>query len=192
MKVLSILGSPRKKGTSSRIAKSFTTVAEQNGAEVQEFYLNGMNYKGCQGCEKCHSKDDKCILKDDLTPVLDGMREADIIVYSTPVYYLDVSGQFKTFLDRTWSHIDYQPEKTNPYISRLPEGKTVIFVVTQADVEENQRDVVERQQLLADLYGYDFKVIRAAGLSMGSPDEDVSTFEAEATKLAQELIPINS
>lgn len=187
MKVISVLGSPREKGTSIRIAQAFTDVAKQKGAKVEEFYLNRMNYKGCQGCEKCHTKQDHCILKDDLALALDAMREADVAVFSSPVYYGEISGQLKTFIDRTWSHVAVDYENENPYTSRLPKGKTAVFVLTQSNPEDKHGEVVERYQKLFGLYGYDLKVIRATSLMTGRPDADVSAAQAEAVKIAEVL-----
>jgi multimeric flavodoxin WrbA len=185
MKVLNILGSPRRKGTSSRIAQAFTDRIEKNGGEVNSFHLNELTYRGCQGCETCHTKKDSCVLRDDLTPVLEAMRTADVIVFSTPVYYGDVSGQFKMFFDRTWSHVAVNYESDSPYASRIPEGKTALFILTQGDVEDRHGDVVERYRSFCDLYGLDTKVIRATGLE--GPDSDVSEAQARAAKLADEL-----
>lgn len=187
MKIINILGSPRKKGTSARIAQAFTDTMEKKGVPVEHFYLNGMSYKGCQGCETCHTKQDKCILKDDLTTVLDAMRTADVTVFSSPVYYGDISGQLKSFIDRTWSHVAIDHASENPYSSRLPEGKTAVFILTQGDVEDNHGDIVERYRFIFESYGYDLKVIRATSLMTGRPDADVSKAQKEAAKLAEML-----
>ncbi len=187
-KVLSILGSPRKKGTSARIAKSFTDTVENLGAEVEEYYLNGMNYKGCQGCEQCHSKLDHCVLKDDLKNVLDGMHSADIILFSTPVYYGDTSGQFKQFFDRTWSLVNYDPQADPIASSRLPKGKTAIFILSQGDVAQRHQDIIVRYKPFFDLYGFDLKIIRATGLFSGEPDADVSLAQNEAINYSKSLI----
>ncbi|WP_415716258.1 flavodoxin family protein [Maridesulfovibrio sp.] len=188
MKVASILGSPRKKGTSARIAQAFTDFMTEKGAEVVEYYLNGMSYKGCQGCEVCHSKQDCCVLKDDLTPALDSMREVDVLVLSTPVYYGDISGQFKMLIDRTWSHVDVDYNKADPYSSRIPEGKTAILILTQGETEDRHRDVIERYSVYLNLYGFDLKVVRATSLASGMPDGDVSAAQAEVVSIANELI----
>jgi multimeric flavodoxin WrbA len=187
MKVISILGSPRKNGTSARVAKAFTDVAAAKGADVKEYYLNGMDYRGCQGCEKCHTKLDKCVLKDDLTPLLDEMHTADVLVYSSPVYYLDTSGQFKTFFDRTWSHVHVDYSKAEFYTSRLPAGKKAVFILTQADAEEKQKHIVDRYSMFMDIYGLECTFVRGTGLPMTGPDVDVSDAQAEAVKIAESL-----
>ena len=116
------------------------------------------------------------------------VRAADVAVFSNPVYYGDVSGQFKMFFDRTWSHVDVDYAQESPYSSRIPKGKTAIFILTQGDVASKHEDVIERYKMALELYGYDFKVIRAASLMSGRPDEDVSAAQAEAVKLAQSLM----
>ena len=52
----------------------------------------------------CKTKLDRCILEDDLTRVLDAVREADVLLLASPVYYGDLSSQMKSFIDRTYSY----------------------------------------------------------------------------------------
>lgn len=130
MKITCILGSPRKKGSSAAIAGSFTHVAERLGAQSETFVLNELNFRGCQACSACKGKLDTCAIKDDLTPVLESMRTADIIVAATPVYSGYASGQFKCFMDRCYSLL--APDfLTNPNPSRLPPGKKAVVITTQ-------------------------------------------------------------
>lgn len=187
MKIINILGSPRKKGTSARIARAFTDVAEAKGAEVTDYYLNGMTFKGCQACDQCHSKMERCILKDDLAPVLDDTHDADVIVMSSPVYYSDVSSQFKAYFDRTYSHLNMD-NTTGAISTRLKKGKTAIFILSQGDVAERHTDIPERYQQYFDLHGFDAKVIRAVGNLSGRADEDVSGSQDEAARLAEAVM----
>ena len=185
MKVVSILGSPRKNGTSARIAASFMDVARQSGAETKTHFLSGMKYGGCLGCNACKEKSERCVQKDDLTEVLGDLEDADVAVFAVPVYYWDVSGQFKCFFDRTWSLVkpDYI---TNPEPSRLAPGKRAVLILTQGDVEERHGDVAKRYGHFLRMYGYRLDVIRAAGLGMEA-DADVSECAARARELASEI-----
>ena len=192
MKVVNIIGSPRKNGTSSRIAQSFTDEAEKLGAEIENYYLNGMKYRGCQGCEQCHSKSDKCILKDDLKDVLEAMHSSDVAIFSSPVYYGDVSGQFKMFFDRTWSLVNVNYQNEIPFSTRLKKGKTAIFLLSQGDYKEKHKDIVERYSHYFELYGYELKVIRATGLMSGDPAADVSESQTEMIDLAKSLFETTS
>ncbi|WP_066858113.1 flavodoxin family protein [Halodesulfovibrio spirochaetisodalis] len=191
MKVISVLGSPRKKGTSNRIAQSFTDTAERLGATVDTFYLNALTYKGCQACEQCHSTKTHCIVKDDVTAILDGMKEADIAVFTSPVYYGDVSGQFKMFFDRTWSLVDVDFSKPSPFAGRLSQGKTAIFILSQGDSDDTYHEVITRYTDALKLYGYSVKILRATSQN-GSPDNDVSDIQSAAVTLAEQLIHTSS
>ena len=126
MKIVCLLGSPREKGNSATIANRFCDTAEKLGAEVSTFALNKLEYRGCQGCMACKTKLDKCILEDDLTEVLEAVRETDVLVLATPVYFWDVSSQLKAFIDRTFSYLvpDFL---TNPNRSRLASGEETGF-----------------------------------------------------------------
>jgi multimeric flavodoxin WrbA len=97
MKIVSLLGSPRVNGNSAMIARRFCETAEKHGAEVTTYVLNDLQYRGCQGCFLCKTKLDRCALKDDLTAVLDAIRETDVVVLASPVYFWDISSQMKTY-----------------------------------------------------------------------------------------------
>lgn len=103
MKVVCLLGSPKPKGNSAFLAERFCSAAEARGAGVETFSLNQLNYRGCQACMACKTKHDRCVLKDDLEPVLDAVRQTDALVLATPVYYGEVTSQMKGFIDRTFS-----------------------------------------------------------------------------------------
>jgi multimeric flavodoxin WrbA len=144
MKISCLIGSPRKNSNSAAIAARFTETAASLGAKVDTVVLNSLIYRGCQGCMGCKTASDKCILKDDLAGVLESLKEADIIVMALPVYCSDVPGQFKCFLDRTYSYMkpDYL-SNSNP--SRVPAGKKLVFILTQgAPVEDMFADIPQR------------------------------------------------
>ncbi len=134
MKTLCLLGSPKVRGNSAVLAARYCETAEKLGSQVQTFILNKLSYSGCQGCRTCKAKSDRCVLKDDLTDVLEAVREADVLVMATPVYFGDVSSQLKGFIDRTVSYV--ADDDTNPYASRLSPGKTLVFIQTQGDSDE--------------------------------------------------------
>ena len=186
MKVVAVLGSPRTNGASNRIAQRFMEIAKDLNSDTKTHYLNGMKYVGCQGCGACKSKSEQCVQKDDLTEVLNDLIEADVAVFATPVYYSDVSGQFKCFFDRTWSFVkpDY---RTNPKPCRLAPGKKAVLVVTQGDVADKHRDVIERYFSFLTLYGYEVSVIRATECGM-APDVDIDNYIDKAGHLAAQIV----
>ena len=154
MEMVCLYGSPRKKGNSAAIADRFCETAEKQGAKIQRYVLNKLDFRGCQGCMTCKTKLDKCVLKDELAPVLDAIREADVLVMATPVYFAGVTGQLKCFLDRTFSFLnpDFHPHPATA--SRLTPGKKMVFIVTQGDPEENNfKDIYPLYDGIFKFYG---------------------------------------
>jgi multimeric flavodoxin WrbA len=185
MKIVVVLGSPRPQGNSSTLTRSFLKAAGERGAEITEYFLNQMNFKGCQGCGGCKTKSQTCILEDDLTPVLQAVRDADLLLLASPVYFGDLSGQLKCFFDRTYSCI-------NPDFSmRMPPGKTAVIVLTQANPDpDNFNDIFPRYERWLKIYGCDpIRLLREVGVR--DPGEVASQAPAldAAAALARELVP---
>ena len=168
MKVLTILGSPRVDGNSTKLAKVFNETATDFGAEVSSVTLNKLSFRGCQACDACKTVSDRCVVKDDLLPVLESVERADILVLATPVYFSDISAQMKGFVDRCYSFL--APYETVPEKSRLPEGKQMIFIVTQNWPDENVfNDVFPRYDMMFNAIGFHGnRCIR--GCSLGKKD----------------------
>jgi len=164
MKAIAVLGSPRKLGNSSLLAKRFLQKAEIKGAAAQSFFLEEMNYKGCKACGACKKTSDRCVIKDDVSEVLEEMFSADVIVFAMPNYFADLSGQFKLFLDRTYSLL--APDfLTSDSKSRLPAGKHLVFIITQGAPESAFKSIPEKYAHLKSYYNLaGFHVIRGCGL----------------------------
>lgn len=187
MKIVNILGSPRKNGTSSRIAHAFTETAVGYGATVTDYQLNLMHFRGCQGCEGCHTRSDRCVLLDDVTPLLEEMYTADIVVFSSPIYFGDTCGQFKSFYDRMWSLINTDQANDAENSSRLPPGKSAVLILTHVERAGVYNDVVERYTTYLELYGFEVHSITAGGLPLQS-NSDIDEHLGVANGLARELI----
>lgn len=124
MKVIGIVGSPRKNGNTNAVVQQVLEGAAEAGAETRNFILNEMNYKGCQACNYCKVHE-KCKLEDDLAELYEEMTASDGVVFGAPIYFAQFSGQMRLFLDRCYSLV-------NPdYSSRLPAGKKVVIVGAQ-------------------------------------------------------------
>ena len=188
MKIISVLGSPNPDGSSARIAKYFLKIAEENGAFVEQFALNKMNYRDCQGCKACKTLAESCVLKDDLTKTLESINDADILLLSTPVYVLDIPGQVKSFIDRCFSFVkpDFTPLTDS---SRLAKGKKLVFIQTQGGAENMFRDVHTRYEAAFKRIGFtDSYVIRACSVLQ---DEDITRrieIIDQAGELARKLV----
>lgn len=103
MKVMGINGSARKDGNTSMLIQRVFDELEAEGIETQLVNLGPNSVNGCIACMKCFkNKDGHCIqTKDPLNDWLDEMKSADGIILGTPVYFAEISGQIKCFMDRT-------------------------------------------------------------------------------------------
>ncbi len=103
-KIVILNGSPRKKGNTSTLIKAFTQGAESTSHTVTEFFLNSMNIRGCKGCFGGHSgRDCPCVQRDDMDKIYPAVRECDVIVLASPLYYWNMSGQIRTAVDRLFA-----------------------------------------------------------------------------------------
>ena len=187
MKITCLMGSPRTSGNSAQVARRFLAVAEELGAEVRTFVLNQMNYQGCQGCMACKTKLDHCVLEDDLTEVLEAVRETDVLVMATPVYYLDVTSQMKAFIDRTYSYV--KPNYlTDPNSSRLDKGKKMVWIQTQQGPEGSYGEVFQRYDFFFKFYGFEeSRFIQVCGVGQSGGLENRPEVFEKAESVAREI-----
>lgn len=99
-KVLLIKTSARKNSNSNILAERFAEGAREAGNEVEVINLPDYQINSCLGCYACE-KMDHCIQKDDMNQLLEKLGQSEVVCFSTPVYFYGMSGQMKTFLDRT-------------------------------------------------------------------------------------------
>ena len=163
MKVIAINGSPRKNGNTATMLQEVLDGAAGKGAETRMIHLNDLDMKGCQGCLACRENLGKCAYKDDFQHVLKEMSECDAVVFGSPIYVFNITGQFKCFLDRCYCFIDHNEE--GEYISVMPKGKKFALVTSQGDENRDAyKHVIEYlQMLLSFLSGSSIEVITQAG-----------------------------
>lgn len=189
MKIVCLLGSPRKNGNSATVAARLMGKAAELGAEVESVYLNGLDYQGCQACYACKNGAEICVLKDDLAPVLEKVREADALVLASAVYYGDVTAQLKAFIDRTFCYL--KPEYyARPDCSRLEAGKGMAMILIQGHPDENSfSDIFNRYDFFFNWYGYrPGHLLRGLGISERSDVTKRDYLMEGAERLAQQLV----
>ena len=97
--ILVISTSLRPRSNSDILTERLVAGARDAGHQVEEISLKGKELKYCIGCLACQ-KTQRCVQKDDALWIADKMKDADTLVFSTPIYYYEMSGQMKTLLDR--------------------------------------------------------------------------------------------
>jgi len=103
--ILVISTSLRADSNSEALADAFLQGAREAGHHAEKISLRGKSIAFCQGCFGC-LKTGECVIKDDAVEIVRQMHDADTIVFATPIYYYEMSGQMKTLLDRANSLYD--------------------------------------------------------------------------------------
>jgi len=99
MKTLGINGSPRIGGNTDILLDKVLEGARAKGAETEKIILNKLKFVGCQECENV--KDDgSCIVQDDMQGVYKKIRDADVLILASPVFFGSLSAQTKMMVDR--------------------------------------------------------------------------------------------
>lgn len=123
-KILIISTSPRKNGNSERLADAFLNGAMDGGNTAEKISLYDKRIGFCRGCLACQ-KTGRCVIHDDAETIVGKMLTADVLVFATPIYYYEMSGQMKTMLDRA-----------NPLYSADYDFRDVYLLSTAADNDE--------------------------------------------------------
>lgn len=130
-KIFIIDGGPRKNfNTASMLQKFAEGVASVNSEiEVSTIRLYGLDYKGCMSCMACKIKgkaSNVCKFKDALTPILEEIAQADGLVMGSPIYFGEVTGQMRSFLERlAFPWLSY-----NDYSLTAPKRMPVVLMET--------------------------------------------------------------
>jgi len=124
-KVLIISTSLRNNSNSEILAHETERGAIDAGHEVEFISLKDKEIKYCKGCLACQRLG-RCVINDDANGITAKMKEADVIVWATPIYYYEMSGQMKTMIDRANSLFTTGKNFTEVYL-----------ITTSADDDKN-------------------------------------------------------
>ena len=127
-KILIVSSSLRSGSNSEILAHEAEKGAKDAGNEVEFINLKGKEIKFCIGCLSCQQTH-KCVLKDDMADLIGKVQSADAIIFATPIYYYEMSGQLKTFLDRC-----------NPLFPQENKFKDVYLITSAYDSSEHAAD----------------------------------------------------
>ena len=130
-KIIIIDGGPRKNMNTAKLLQKFAEGAKSVGSdmEVKTIRLYDLDYKGCMSCMACKLKgkaSNICRFKDALTPVLEDIAHADGLVLGSPIYFGEVTGQMRAFLERlSFPWLSY-----NDYSLTAPKCMPVVLIET--------------------------------------------------------------
>jgi multimeric flavodoxin WrbA len=120
MKVIGIQSSPNTDGLTCQLAQAALQGGESGGAETELIHLNKLKIESCKAHDRgwgtCRTEG-KCVIRDDFQNLREKINEADALVFSTPVYFGDISESAKRFLDR-WRRCEIFNHQASPFIGK--------------------------------------------------------------------------
>ncbi len=137
MKVMAINGSPRKNWNTATLLKKALKGAASQGAETELVHLYDLKFTGCTSCFACKIRGGKsygrCAVKDDLAPVLRKVEAIDALILGSPIYFSDVSGEMRSFLERLlFPFFAYTDPPQSIFSRKIPTGFIYTMNLTEA------------------------------------------------------------
>jgi multimeric flavodoxin WrbA len=137
MKIIALNGSPRKKWNTATLLEKALEGAASQGAITELIHLYDLNYKGCISCFACKTLGGKsygkCAVQDDLAHIFSRIERSDAILMGSPIYWGDISGEMKSFLERLmFQYMTY----TNPPGALFPRKIKTGFIYTMNVTED--------------------------------------------------------
>ena len=130
-RIIIIDGGPRRNMNTAKMLQRLAEGAESAGKDIElkTIRLYDLDYKGCMSCMACKLKgkaSNICRFKDALTPILEEIAQADGLVLGSPIYFGEVTGQMRAFLERlTFPWLSY-----NDYSLTAPKRMSVVLIET--------------------------------------------------------------
>jgi len=138
-KLFAINGSPRRNGNTAQLLQAAMRGAEAAGAETELINLYPLHFKGCISCFACKLRNREhgiCAIKDELSPILTQLKEADSIIFGSPIYFMNLSACMVAFLERfLFSNYLYTVENSSVFPKTMPSA----FFYTMNATEEQAR-----------------------------------------------------
>lgn len=119
MKILGLVGSPRKGSNTDLLVNALLEGAAQVGYAIEKVYLYDLEIEACIDCKMCKNDKFQCVLRDDMSKVYPKLEDADVIVFGTPLYWYGPSAKMKLLVDRLRPFI----------VSKKLRGKKAVLVV---------------------------------------------------------------
>ena len=164
MLILVLNGSPRPNGNTKGMVEAFREGAVTAGHPVDVVDVCRLKIGGCLACEYCHTKGHgSCVQKDDMQEVYALLKEAEMLVIASPIYYHGISGQLKCVIDRFYAAA---------YPTKPPHLKKVAMILSSGDANMYDGAMFSYQGDFLDYLGLeDMGVFTARGGENGSAEK---------------------
>lgn len=200
MKVVAINGSPRKKWNTYTLLEKVLEGATSKGAETELINLYDLDFKGCVSCFYCKRKGiehGKCALKDDISPIIEKLKDVDAIVFGSPIYFMNMTAGLTAFLERfLFSNFLYDDQYTSQLNKKIQSGIIYTMNITEelAKTVELSRGYQFYERAIGNVLGIQPKSLYAYNTYQFA---DYSKYEAsffseeDKAKYKEEQFPID-
>lgn len=159
MNILVLNGSPRPKGNTSALVNVFAEEAEKYGHNVTVRQIGNKDIRGCRNCDACRrTLNGECIQKDDMQEILLLMRECEMLVIASPIYYYSLTGQTHCAIERMYS------------FEKLPKIKKAALFLTAAVGGFTAAIQTYDDAIIKNMNAQDMGIIKAVGSQAKSDD----------------------
>jgi multimeric flavodoxin WrbA len=146
MKILSLIGTPRKESNTDLLVDQILKGSKRGKHTTQKLYLYDYEILPCMDCRDCKKGDYVCTLNDGMKKIYPKMEKADLIIFGTPNYWNGPTGKMKLLIDRM-----------RPFVpSRKLKGKKWVIVSPSGEGPNSCRLLVEMLRLSCDYLGMKF------------------------------------
>ncbi len=175
MRVLGIVGSPRKGGNTDSMVEEVLRGAAEAGAEVDKVVLGDLRIEPCKACDVCRKGE--CVIEDDFASVAGKMESAHVWVIGTPVYWWGPSAQTKAWIDR-WYGLPRE----------LFEGKGVVLAVSSGGGRSYAELTISMLREVIPYLGMrEMGLVHSGGSSRGRAKSD-TVLMSEARRIGKSIV----
>lgn len=186
-KILIVSGSPKRNGNTACLVKWFCEGALEKNAVIDSIHVASLanNKGGCLSCRSCQKRAEYgCVIRDDVSLVLEKMSRADAIVMATPLYFFSASSQIKNVFDRMFSL--YKWDNSAGAMKTALAGKT--FALIASAYEDTGLDALEKPfKLTAKYTGMKFTSLLVPNAGVSGDIRKITGARAKAVNFGRRI-----
>jgi len=189
LKLLILVGSPRRNGNSATLAEAVKRGAEASGTSATIRHLDDHIAHFLRDCRECRCKNGECSIDDQFRALFfDDFLPADGVVFCTPVYWYGVSAQTKAFFDRTFCYYAASYPDSAEVIHRMTRKRVGLVLASEETYPGASLGIIHQIQEYARYTHSGFAgLVRGIGNRRGEVSKDPAGAVEEAERLGSEL-----
>lgn len=152
MNILILNGSPRPNGNTAAMAEYFADEAKKSGHTVSLVQIGGRDIRGCKNCDACRKTlNGSCVQQDDMQELYPLMRECEMLVIASPIYYYSMTGQTHCAIERIYA------------FERLPKIKKAALLLSAGGGGFTSAVQTYKDAIIGHMGAKDMGIVKSAG-----------------------------